>query len=102
MVDLHSGSHPLDKLHTRWDLIEVDADWDALGEAHPREDRVDRSHPLIVGLRVRNINGAGSSSGTLLSSAAGTSANFLLVSIFTCSTCNTCRVMVGSAIALSI
>src|SRR5262249_18740006 len=45
---------------------------------------------------------AGSSCGTLLSSAASTSANFLLVSIFTCSTCNTCRVMVGSAIALSI
>src|SRR6516164_6071481 len=45
---------------------------------------------------------AGSSRGTLLSSAASTSANFLLVSIFTCSTCNTCRVIVGSAIALSI
>src|SRR5262249_5415879 len=45
---------------------------------------------------------AGSSCGTLLSSAASTSANFLLVSIFTCSTCNICRVMVGSAIALSI
>src|SRR5215472_19238241 len=38
----------------------------------------------------------------LCSSAASTSANFLLVSIFTCSTCNTCRVIVGSAIALSI
>src|SRR6516165_6453262 len=44
---------------------------------------------------------AGSSCGTLLSSAASTSANFLLVSIFTCSTCNTCRVVVGSAIALA-
>ena len=59
MVDLHSRSHPLDKLHALWDLIDVDADRDALRKTYPGEDRIDRGHPLIVGLRVRNINGAG-------------------------------------------
>ena len=59
MVDLYSCSHPLDKLHALWDLIDVDADRDALRKSDPGEDRVDRSHSLIVGLRVRNINGAG-------------------------------------------
>ena len=40
--------------------------------------------------------------GTLLSSAASTSANFLVVLIVICSTCNTRRATVASAITLSI
>ena len=35
----------------------MDADWDALGKAHPGEDGVDRSDPLTVGLRVRYVDG---------------------------------------------
>jgi hypothetical protein len=31
---------------------------DALGQAHPREDRVDVGDPLSGGLRVRNVDGA--------------------------------------------
>jgi hypothetical protein len=57
MVYLHGRGHSGD-MHTFWDLIEVDANRNAMGQAHPGEDRVHRSHPLTVGLRVRNINGA--------------------------------------------
>ena len=32
----------------------MDANRDALGQAHPGEDGIDGSNPLIVGLRVRN------------------------------------------------
>ena len=40
-------------------LVDMDADRDALGQAHPGEDRVDGRDPLPVGLRVRHVDGAG-------------------------------------------
>ena len=42
MVDLHSRSHPLDKLYALWDLIDMDADWDALGKSDPGADWIYR------------------------------------------------------------
>jgi hypothetical protein len=37
----------------------MDANRDALGQAYPGEYGIDGSNPLIVGLRVRNVDGAG-------------------------------------------
>src|SRR5690348_13117313 len=58
IIDLDGGGHAGRKDDARRHFIDMDADWDALGKAHPGEDWVDRSDPLIVGLRVRNNDGA--------------------------------------------
>src|SRR5882762_87593 len=58
IIDANGRGHTGRKNHARRHLIDMDADWDALGKAHPREDRVDRRHPLIVGLCVRDVDGA--------------------------------------------
>ena len=59
IVDLNRGSHAGREHDTRGHLIDMDANRDALGQSHPGEDGIDGSNPLIVGLRVRNVNGAG-------------------------------------------
>ena len=58
-IDLHGGGHSRREHHALGHLIDVDAHRDALREAHPGEDRVDGREPLPVGLRVRDIDGAG-------------------------------------------
>src|SRR6266446_5910900 len=57
-IDLHSSRHPGCEDHTLRHLIDVDAHRNALRQAHPGEDRVDRGEPLPVGLRVRHIDAA--------------------------------------------
>jgi len=37
----------------------MDANRDALGQAYPGEDGIDGSNPLTIGLRVRDVDGAG-------------------------------------------
>src|SRR5215510_276070 len=59
IIDLNGGGHTGREDDARRHLIDMDADRDALGKAHPGEDGVDRSDPLIVGLCVRNTDGAG-------------------------------------------
>jgi hypothetical protein len=57
-IDLRGGRHPCRKDHALRHLIYVDAHWNALGKAHPGEDRVDRGKPLLIGLRVGDVDGA--------------------------------------------
>src|SRR5205823_9791761 len=59
VIDLDGGGHAGRKNDARRHLIDMDADRDALGQAYPGEDRVDIGDPLIVGLRVRNVDRAG-------------------------------------------
>jgi hypothetical protein len=59
IIDLNGGGHAGRKDDVRRDLINMDADRDALGQAHPGEDGVDLSDPLMARLRVRNGYGAG-------------------------------------------
>ena len=40
-------------------MIDVDADRNALGQAHPGEDRVDRGEALLGRLSVGDVDGAG-------------------------------------------
>src|SRR3984893_11123190 len=58
VIDLHGGRHPGRKDHALRHLIDVDAHRNALGKAYPGEDRIDRCKPLLIGLRVRDIDGA--------------------------------------------
>jgi hypothetical protein len=37
----------------------MDANWDALSQAHPGEDRVDGGNALTIGLSIRNVDRAG-------------------------------------------
>src|SRR5689334_25093088 len=56
-IDLDRGGHAGRKDDARWHLIDMDTDRDALGQAHPCEDRVDVGDPLSGGLCVRNVDG---------------------------------------------
>src|SRR3984893_7235785 len=57
-INLHGGRHPGRKDHALRHLIDVDAHRNALGKAYPGEDRIDRCKPLLIGLCVRDIDGA--------------------------------------------
>jgi hypothetical protein len=59
IVDLNGGRHPGREDDARRYLLDMYAHRNALGQAHPGEDRVDSSHHLIVGLRVRDVDRAG-------------------------------------------
>jgi hypothetical protein len=59
IMDLHCGSHASRKDDIGRHLINADANRNALGQAHPGEDGIDVSDPLIVGLRVCNVDCAG-------------------------------------------
>src|SRR6476661_7182752 len=59
IVNLNGGRHPGREDDARRYLVDMDAHRNALRQAHPGEDRVDISHPLIVGLRVRDVDRAG-------------------------------------------
>src|SRR5205823_11505193 len=50
IVNLDGGGHAGRKDDARGHRIDMDADWDALCQAHPGEDGVDVGDPLIVGL----------------------------------------------------
>src|SRR5215471_1739188 len=57
--DLHRCSHPGREDHTLGHLVDVDPHRNALGEAHPGEDRVDIGETLPVGLCVCDVDAAG-------------------------------------------
>jgi hypothetical protein len=57
-IDLDRGGHAGRKDDAWWHLVDMNANRDALGQAHPREDRVDVGDPLSGRLRVRNVDGA--------------------------------------------
>jgi hypothetical protein len=59
IIDLDGGGHAGGKDNAWGHLIDMDADRDALGQAHPGEDGVDVGDALIVRLRVRNVDRAG-------------------------------------------
>jgi hypothetical protein len=59
IVDLDGGGHAGGQDDAWGHLIDMHANRDALREAHPSEDRVDSRDPLIVGLRVRDVDRAG-------------------------------------------
>ena len=59
IIDLNSGGHASRKSDARRYLINMDANWDALGQTHPGEDRVDVGNALIVGLSIRDVDRAG-------------------------------------------
>ena len=44
--DLDRGGHAGRKDDARWHLIDMNANRDALGQTHPREDRIDVGDPL--------------------------------------------------------
>ena len=52
IIDLNRGSHTGRKDDVRRHLVDLDANRNALGEAHPGEDRVNGSDALFVGLRI--------------------------------------------------
>jgi hypothetical protein len=54
IIDLNRGGHSGSKDHAGGHLIDMDADLDALGQAHPV-----KIGPLIVGLRVGNVDSPG-------------------------------------------
>src|SRR5260370_7647191 len=56
IVDLNCGGHAGRKDDIGGHLIDVDANRNALGQAHPGEDGIDVSNPLIVGLRVPDVD----------------------------------------------
>src|ERR1700722_8034155 len=58
-VYLHGRSHAGDELHTIRYLIDLDMHGNALGQAHPGEDRVDRRKPHAIRLRVRDADAPG-------------------------------------------
>jgi len=49
-IDLHRSRHPGREDHTYRHLIDVDAHWYSLRQAHPGEDRVDRGEPLLTAI----------------------------------------------------
>src|SRR3954453_13871678 len=59
IIDLNGGRHPGREDDAWRYLVDMDAHRNALRQAHPGEDRVDSSYPLIVGLRVRDVDRAG-------------------------------------------
>src|SRR6185436_17031549 len=56
---LNGGRHAGRKDDIGGHLIDMDAHRDALGQAYPGEDGIDGSHPLTIGLRVRDVDCAG-------------------------------------------
>jgi hypothetical protein len=52
IIDLNGGRHARRENDVGRHLIDMDADWDTLSQAHPGEDRIDGSDPLIVGLGI--------------------------------------------------
>src|ERR1700756_3681759 len=59
IVDFNRGGHASGKDDVGRHLIDMDANRNALGQAYPGEDGIDGSNPLTVGLRVRDVDGAG-------------------------------------------
>src|SRR5580704_2885332 len=57
-IDLHGGCHPGREDNALRHLVDMNAHRNALGKAHPREDRIDCGKPLRIGLRVRDVDGA--------------------------------------------
>ena len=57
-MDLDRGGHARHEHHALRNRFELDAQGDALRQAHPREDRVRRRDALIVRLRVRDPGAA--------------------------------------------
>ena len=55
---MHGGSHPGREDNALRDLVDMDPDRNALGKADPGKDWINRGKPLLVGLRVRNVDGA--------------------------------------------
>src|SRR5215813_249578 len=58
IIDVDGGCHASRKNDSRRDLIDMDADRDALSKAHPGEDWVDICDPLTRSLCVRNVDRA--------------------------------------------
>jgi hypothetical protein len=50
IIDLHRGGYARRKDDARRYIVDMDANWDALGNAYLGEDGIDGSKPLIVGL----------------------------------------------------
>ncbi len=57
-IDLDRGRHSRRQRHALRHFIDVDAHGYALGKAHPSEDRIDRGNPLLIGLRVGDVDRA--------------------------------------------
>jgi hypothetical protein len=59
-LDLHGRGRapPRHQAHAVGHLIDVEAHRDALRQAYPGEDRVDRGEPLLVGLGVGDVDAA--------------------------------------------
>jgi hypothetical protein len=57
-IDLDRGGHAGDQANAVRYLIDPDAHGHALSKAHPSENRVDSGKPLLVGLRVRDVDTA--------------------------------------------
>ncbi len=58
-IYLHGRGHAGHELHTIRYLIDLDMHGNALGQAHPGEDRVDRRKPHAIRLRVRDADAPG-------------------------------------------
>src|SRR5262249_11058660 len=56
--DLDGSRHTGSKDHSRGNLIDMDADRNALSEAYPGKDRIDAREPLLIGLSVGDVNAA--------------------------------------------
>jgi hypothetical protein len=56
--NLDGGGHSGSKNHLGRRLVNMDTDWDALGQAHPSEDGVDVGDALTVRLGIWNVDGA--------------------------------------------
>jgi hypothetical protein len=48
IIDLNSGGHASRKSDARWNIINMNANWDALSQTHPGEDRIDAGKGAIV------------------------------------------------------
>src|ERR1700760_1632869 len=59
VVDLGGGGHAGGQDDGRRYVIDMNADGDTLGEAHPRENRIDGGDALTVRLRIRDVDRAG-------------------------------------------
>jgi hypothetical protein len=55
-IDPHRRGHSRREHLALGHLIDADAHWNPLRQAHPSEDLVDVGQPLPVGLRVRNVD----------------------------------------------
>jgi hypothetical protein len=60
--DLDRGGHAGRKDDSWWHLVDMNANRDALGQTHPREDRTDVGDTLSGRLCIRNVDGASDAS----------------------------------------